>query len=82
MFDKVSEPLILISLIVKYKIVGKVLFKQGDSNDVLSVKMLLDDKVAEWFVYAFKFCIEGTIVELYLFDDRGTFNVVMICVKF
>jgi len=40
--------------------------------------MLLYDKRSEGFVNALKFGVEGTIVELYLFDDRGAFYVVMV----
>lgn len=44
--------------------------------------MLFNDEVGERFVYTLKFGIEGTIVELNLFDDRRAFNVVMICIEF
>ena len=44
--------------------------------------MLFDDQVRERFFYALELGIEGSIVELYLFDDRGAFDVVMICVEF
>ena len=81
MFYKRDKTLILITFIVKHKIVGMIVFEQRYRNDVLSVYMLFNDKVSKGFVDTLKFCVESTIVELYLFDDRGTFYVVMICSK-
>ena len=39
--------------------------------------MLFQQKGGEGFIYVFKFCIEGTIVELYLLNDRTAFNIVV-----
>jgi len=44
--------------------------------------MLFNDKRGEGFVDTLKFGVEGAIVELYLFDDRRAFNVVMVWTKF
>jgi len=44
--------------------------------------MLFDEQVRERFFYALEFGIESAIVELYLLDNRGALDVVMICVKF
>ena len=59
-----------------------IVFEQRYRNDVLSVYMLFNDKVSKGFVDTFKFGVESTIVELYLFDNRGAFNVVMISNEF
>ena len=81
MFYKRDETLVLIPFVIKYKIVCMIVFEQRYSDDVLSVYMLFDDKVSEGFVDTLKFGVEGTIVELYLFDDRWTFNIVVVCRK-
>lgn len=80
-FYKRNKTLILIPFIIKHKIVGMIVFEQRYCDDVLSLYMLFDDKICKMFVNALKFGIEGSIVELNLFDDRGAFNVVVVRCK-
>ena len=44
--------------------------------------MLLDNKISNRFIDTLKLGVESTIIELYLFDNRGAFNVVMISNEF
>jgi len=72
----------LLSLIFNDQIVCLSLFKQRYSDSVLFVKVLLQKQGAQWFVYTFKFGVEGTVVKLYLFDNTWAFDVVVVAVKF
>ena len=80
-FYEIVEPLMLFTFVFQYKIISMVIFYERYGNTVLSVKVLFNDEVSERFIYTLKFGIEGTIVELYLFDDRRAFNVVVVCRK-
>jgi len=78
MFDQRNETLILFPFVLHDQIVCTVLCQERYGNGILFVKMLFYDKIGEGFVNALKFGVEGTIVELYLFDDRGAFDVVVV----
>ena len=78
MFYQIIKTLILFPFVFHDQIIGMIIFKKWNSNGVLFVEVLLNEKFSKWFFYTFKLGIEGTIVELYLFDDRGAFYVVMV----
>ena len=80
--DQVVEAQILFSSVLQHKIVGPSLFEQRYGSGILSVEVLVKQKRGKRFLYAFEFGIEGTIVEVDLFDDRIAFDVVVTVVKF
>ena len=43
--------------------------------------MLFDNQVRERFIDTLEFGVEGTIVELYLFDNRRAFDVVVVSIE-
>ena len=63
------ETLILTPFVLDDKILCLSLFEQGDGDGVLFVKMLLPEQRGQRFIDTLKFGVEGTVVELYLFDD-------------
>lgn len=82
MLNEVVETLMFFTFILQYQVVCAVILHQRHGNVVLSVEMLFDDELCQRLVYTLEFGVEGTIVELYLFDDRRAFNVVVVCRKF
>jgi len=80
-FDKIIETLMFFTFVFQYKIICMAIFYKRYGNRVLFIEVLLNEKLCKRFLNTLEFSIEGTIVELDLFDDRGTFNVVMICIE-
>jgi|GEM_PF-5862417 len=72
---------ILFTFILYDKIVGTVIFEQRCCDIVLSIKMLFEKQGSQGFIYAFIFGIKGTIVKLYLFNNRISFDVVVVIKK-
>ena len=81
LFGQIVKTLIFFTLVLKDKIVCPSVFKQRYGNGILSFKMLCKKKRGEGVFYAFKLGIEGTVVELNAFNNRGTLKVVVICFK-
>lgn len=80
-FDKMMKPFVFVTFIFDQQIIGVVLFEQGRCNIILSILVLLKQYRSKWFIYAFKFGIKGTIVKLYLFNNRISFDVIMVIKK-
>jgi len=82
LFDKMVETPVLFTSVFEYKIVGESFFVQKRCGDgVLSVEVLAKQKRGEGFLYALELGIEGTIVEMDLFDDRIVFDVVVTVIE-
>ena len=79
--DKMLEPFVFIPFIFDQQIVGMVVFQQGCCDTKLSILVLFKQQRCQWFIYAFKFGIKGTIVKLYLFNNRISFDVIMVIKK-
>jgi len=81
--DKIGETQMLIAPVFEYEIVSETFFIEKRCSDgVLSVEVLGQKKRSKGFLYAFELGIEGTIVEVDLFDDRIAFDVVVTVVEF
>ena len=80
--DQVVETQILFPSVLQHKIVGPFLFEQRYSSGILSAEVLVEQKRGKRLFYAFELGIEGTIVEVDLFDDRIAFDVVVTVVEF
>ena len=79
--DKMMKPFVFFTFIFDQQIVGMVLFEQGCCDAKLSILVLFKQQRRKWFIYAFKFGIKGTIVKLYLFNNRISFDVIMVIKK-
>ena len=76
-----SELQCLIAFVLKYKVLRFAIFNQGNGNGILFVQVLAEKKRGKGFVDAFELGVEGAVVELYLFDNARTFDVVVVACK-
>ncbi len=82
MFDKWYEALILLTLILDDQIVCQSLFEQWNGNGVVSIEVLLYKQGGQWLVDTLELGVEGAVVKLYLFDNAGSLDVVVVALKF
>jgi len=76
-----EKPLRSFSFVLYEQIVSFAVLEQWRGNGILFADMLLQKQRSERFVYAFELGVEGTVVKMYLFDDRGALDVVVIRVE-